>query len=42
VPSPLHRTCFTCLFSIFEKRHFCLNKIAIQGFAVTFPCVNVL
>jgi hypothetical protein len=24
------RTCFTFLFSVFEKRHFCLFKIAIQ------------
>jgi hypothetical protein len=26
---PLDRTCYTFLFSIFEKRYFCLFKIAI-------------
>jgi hypothetical protein len=29
VPTP-NRTCFTCMFSIFGKRYFCLFKIAIQ------------
>jgi hypothetical protein len=27
--NPPERTCFTFLFSVFEKRHFCLFKIAI-------------
>jgi hypothetical protein len=27
----LYNTYFTFLFSVFEKRHFCLYKIAIQG-----------
>jgi hypothetical protein len=28
---PADRTCFTFLSSIFERRHFCLYKIATQG-----------